>query len=131
MEPSTISLIIAVAVFILIIVMFIVSLKSFKVAREEYKRTGKHPKGYYMGVGLGFGVALGIPLSVALGNISFTLVLGLPLGVVIGAGLEKRYAGELRPLSEREIAVRRRSIVWMFVILTALALLGAVAFMVA
>lgn len=80
----------------------IIASSVFKVQRQEFKRTGKHPKGHYMGVGIAIGIPLGIPFGIAIGNIGLGPALGIPIGVAIGAALEKKNAEKLRPFTEKE-----------------------------
>ena len=85
-----------------IIILALISIPAFKLKQEEFKRTGKHPKGHYMGLGIAMGLPIGLPIGIAMGNIALGPALGMALGIAIGAGLEKKHAHELRPLTERE-----------------------------
>lgn len=94
----------------LIIILAIAAIPAFKIRREEYERTGKHPKGHYMGLGIAIGFAIGMPLGIATDNIALGPALGLPIGAAIGASLEQKHADELRPLTEREKRVQGMAI---------------------
>lgn len=62
----------------------------------------KHPKGYWMGVGISVGVAIGVALGPLFENIGIGIALGIALGSGIGASLERRHKDDLRPLTEQE-----------------------------
>ena len=94
----------------LIILIAIAAIPVFRIRQAEYKRTGKHPKGHYMGQGIAIGFAIGIPLGIATDNIALGPALGLPIGVAIGTALEKKHAKELRPLTEQEEKLQRMAI---------------------
>ncbi len=81
----------------LIIIIGLVAIPAFRIRRGEYRRTGKHPKGHYMGWGIVFGFLLGSLLVIATDDIALGLALGLPIGVAIGAALEQKNAEDLRP----------------------------------
>jgi hypothetical protein len=97
-------------IFIIIVLVGIAAIPAFKIKQEEFKRTGKHPKGHYMGLGIALGIPLGIPIGVAMGNISIGPALGVVFGVAIGAALEKKHENELRPLTEKEKELQRRAV---------------------
>lgn len=115
---------IAIIIFALIIIGGIISFFAFKVSKEEYKKTGKHPKGHYMGLGIAMGIPLGIPIGVALGNIALGPAMGLPMGVAIGVALEKKHAHELRELTEKEEKMKKTTMLC----LTGFGLLGVLVF---
>ena len=87
-----------------------------KVNREEYQRTGKHPKGYYLSLGIGIGMILGVPIGVAIGNISLGPAIGLPIGVAIGSVYEKKHKDELRPHTPREQHMQRMFLIFLGVL---------------
>ena len=96
-----------VLILTLIIIIALAAIPAFKVRREEYRRTGKHPKGHYMGWGIAVGFMIGFPLGLATDNIALGPALGIPIGLVIGAALEQKHAKDLRPLTAREENVQR------------------------
>lgn len=98
-------------ILVLIVVFGIAAIPAYKIRKEEFERTGKHPKGYYLGIGLAIGMALGMPIGIAMDVVSLGLALGLPLGLAIGTTLEKKHEKELRPLSEREIKMQRYALI--------------------
>ena len=52
---------------------------AFYVSREtraETKRTGKYPKGHYMGRGMGAGIAIGAGIGIAMNTIAMILAGG-------------------------------------------------------
>ncbi|MBT3834659.1 hypothetical protein HOF56_00245 [Candidatus Peribacteria bacterium] len=120
MPPTNLPLII----LIIITLFFLISIPAFKIKREEFKKTGKHPKGHYMGLGIATGLPIGIPLGAVMGNIALGPAIGIAIGVVIGAGLEKQHASELRPMTERERSVQQKLIL----ICTGTLLLGVLTF---
>ena len=98
-------------VLALIIIIAIAAIPVFKIRQDEYRRTGKYPKGHYMGMGMAIGMGAGVALGVAIGNIALGPALGLPIGVAIGAAMEQRHADELRPLTEKEQKLQRLAII--------------------
>lgn len=113
-----------VSILILLVVLSIALVPVYRINRQEYERTGKHPEGYYISTGIALGLVLGIPFGLALDNVALGPAIGLPIGLAIGSSLEKRNADKLRPRNEREERVHR----WTLVGLIALALAGVVAF---
>ena len=97
-------------VFVLLVGGLAIAIPTARIAREEYKKTGKRPKGYYVGLGLAFGIGIGMPLGPAL---------GLPIGFAIGSALEKKNEDKLRPLTEREIEMKKKSLMLVFGLLIA------------
>ena len=91
-----------ISILTLIIIIGLVAIPAFRIRREEYRRTGKHPKGHYMGWGIVGGFMIGFLLVIATDNIALGPALGLPIGVAIGAALEQKNAEALRPLTEKE-----------------------------
>lgn len=71
---------------------------------------GKHPKGYWMGIGPSFGFLLGYALAFIIGlftdSMTFFIIIapaiGAGLGVSIGSVLEWKYKDKIRPLTEQE-----------------------------
>lgn len=108
----------------LIILIAVAAIPAFKIRREEYERTGKHPKGHYMGSGIAIGFGVGMALGIATDNIALGPALGLPIGVAIGAALEQKHAEDLRPLTEKEQKLQRIAIL----IGLGLVILGVVVF---
>jgi hypothetical protein len=106
-------------VFVLLVGGLAIAIPTARIAREEYKKTGKRPKGYYVGLGLAFGIGIGMPLGAAIGNISLGPALGLPIGFAIGSALEKKNEDKLRPLTEREIEMKKKSLMLVFGLLIA------------
>jgi hypothetical protein len=66
------------------------------------KNEGKHPKGYWMGVGISIGVAIGVALGPLFENIGIGIAIGVALGSGIGASLEQKNKDNLRQLTEQE-----------------------------
>src|SRR5512147_1617958 len=66
------------------------------------KNEGKHPKGYWMGVGLSVGVAIGVALGPLFENIGIGIAVGIAIGSGIGASLEQKNKDNIRPLTEQE-----------------------------
>ncbi len=119
-------------VFVLAIAGVVIAFSTLKVQRQEFRKTGKHPKGHFVGMGMALGLPLGfavtLPLGIALGNIAFAVTLGpgfgLAIGIAIGAHLEKKHEKELRPLTEKEKKIHRISML----LLIGLLLLGVTVF---
>ncbi len=70
----------------------------------------KHPRGYWMGVGISIGVAIGAALGPIFDNLGAGIGIGIAIGTAIGASLEQRNKDNLRPLTEQEKMRRKRSI---------------------
>lgn len=90
-----------------------------KTQKKLYDKTGKYPKGHYMGQGMGIGIAIGIPIGLAFGismdNISLGISIGpgigVPIGVAIGTTLEKKHEKQLRPLTKEEEGLRKKAVI--------------------
>ena len=63
---------------------------------------GKHPRGYWMSVGISIGIAIGVALGPIFDNLGTGIGIGVAIGVGIGASLEQRNRDNLRPLTEQE-----------------------------
>jgi len=125
---------IAIIVLILFIIVSAIAFFASKIRREEYKRTGKHPKGYYIGIwmsiGMAIGMSLGYSIGIAMNNIAFGSIglgIGVGIGISIGAIFEKKHEHELRPLTKKEIQVKNTVILF----LIGTAILGLIVFFVA
>jgi len=66
------------------------------------KNESRHPKGYWMIVGISTGVGIGVALGVALENIGAGIALGVAIGAGIGASLEQKNKDNIRPMTEQE-----------------------------
>lgn len=97
-----------IAVLIVIIFLAVMSVPAIRLKQELYKKTGKHPIGYYLGYGIAFGMLIGIPMGISVDNIALGPAMGLPLGIAIGAGLEQKYKKELRPLTKEEKDMQKK-----------------------
>lgn len=83
----------------------------------------KHPKGYWMSVGIGIGIAIGVALGPIFDNLGTGIGIGVAIGVGIGTSLEQRNKDNLRPLTDEEQKRQKRGIAIGMVIATILALL--------
>lgn len=63
-----------------------------------------------MGQGLATGIAIAIPVAIVLDNIFTGYLIGLVSGSIIGSHLERKHEHELRPLTQREIDLRKKTI---------------------
>lgn len=99
---------IAILVFLLLIAVIVIAYYAYKVSKDEFEKTGKHPKGHYMGLGIALGIPLGIPIGLAVGNIALGPAIGVAIGIAIGTAWEQKHADELRPLTEREEKLRSK-----------------------
>ncbi len=97
---------ILITVGILIFALIPVAVYAKKIRDEEFKRTGKHPKGHYTGMGVALGIPLGIPIGIAMGQIYLGIPIGMCLGIAIGVAIEKKHEKELRPLSAKEMKLQ-------------------------
>lgn len=108
----------------LILLMGALAFFAFRVQREEYLRTGKHPKGHYLGLGVALGVAIGIPLGAAMDMVALGPSIGVGIGLALGAAMEKRHEQELRPPTPREVEMKNKLVITLLFF----ALLGLAAF---
>ncbi len=88
----------------------------------------KHPKGYWMGVGISLGLALGAAFGLALDNLGAGIGMGVAIGAGMGAALEQRNRDNLRPLTERERARQKQSITIGLAVIAILAVLLAIVY---
>jgi heme/copper-type cytochrome/quinol oxidase subunit 2 len=113
---------------VIIGVVLIVTLGIFiyfnRIKDKETKRTGKYPKGHYMGLGIAMGLPIGLPIGIAMGNIALGPAIGVAIGVAIGASLEKKHEAQMRPLTDEEEKAKEK----MMLAMMGLVLLGIVAF---
>jgi hypothetical protein len=103
----------------LIVLIAVTAIPIIRKNRKEYRRTGKYPKGHYIGLGVALGIAVGLPIGIAMDNIALGPAIGLPIGLAIGAAWEKEHKDELRPLTEREEKLQQRVIAGLAVLLIA------------
>lgn len=85
------------------------------------KNESRHPKGYWMSVGLG--IAIGAALGPVLDNFGTGIGSGIAIGAGLGTALEQRNKDNLRPLTEDEKRTQKRGIIAGMVILFILAVL--------
>lgn len=83
----------------------------------------KHPKGYWMGVGISIGTAIGAALGPIFDNFGTGIGIGIAIGAGLGTALEQRNKDNLRPLTEDEKRTQKRGIIAGMVILFILAVL--------
>src|SRR5512136_905546 len=62
----------------------------------------KHPKGYWMSIGIGIGLAIGVAMGPIFDNIGVGIGIGIAIGSGIGASLEQKNKDNTRPLTEQE-----------------------------
>ena len=86
------------------------------------KNESRHPKGYWISVGISIGIGIGAALGLALENIGAGLVMGVAIGAGIGASLEERKKGNIRPQTENEKITQRRLVLLGFFMTTILIL---------
>lgn len=99
-----------IVIVVLLLAGLALSFFAVKLKREEYKITGKYPKGHYMGQGISIGIAIGIPIAIATGNIFGGYIVGLIAGTIIGSRMENKHENELRPLTQKEKDLRKKSV---------------------
>lgn len=71
----------------------------------------RHPKGYWMGIGISMGVAIGVALGSALDNIGAGIAIGIAIGAGIGKSLEQKNKDKIRPLAEGEKKRRKVGVI--------------------
>ena len=98
-----------IGILVIIITLFF-ALPKKKLEDEMYKKTGKHPGGYYMSRWMSVGIAIGIPIGIALDLFPVGIGIGLAIGVAIGTAKEKEHKDELRPLTEEERELTRKTL---------------------
>jgi polyferredoxin len=111
-------------ILVILLAGLVMSYFALKLKKEEYKRTGKYPRGHYMGQGLAIGIAIGIPIAFILNNIFYGYMAGLVIGTILGTRNEKKHENELRPLTPKERELRKK----MVLIFGALFILGIIMF---
>nr|WP_321496599.1 hypothetical protein [uncultured Methanolobus sp.] len=116
--------ILMIMVLVILLTGLVMSYFAFKLKREEYKSTGKYPRGHYMGQGLAIGIAIGIPVALVLNNIFLGYMIGLVIGTILGSRNEKKHENELRPLTPKERELRKK----MVLVFGALFILGIIMF---
>lgn len=70
----------------------------------------KHPKGYWMSVGIGIGIAIGAGLGPIFDNFGTGIGIGVAIGAGLGASLERRNKDNLRPLTDEEQKRQKRGV---------------------
>jgi hypothetical protein len=111
---------------LLVVVIGVLVVIQNRKQMEIRKELPGYPKGHWMGQGIAIGIAIGCGTGVAIGNIAIGAGLGIAIGVAIGSGLEKKHSDEIRPLTDEEIAVKKRNMMYAIGIMV----LGMIAFMV-
>lgn len=117
MQLSILILVFAVVVFGALIILAAVLRKSNSGLSPIEQ--GKHPQGYWMGLGLSFGFLFGYAISFIIGlviddmksYIAIAPSIGAGFGLSIGYALEKRNKDNIRPLTEQEQKVQRIGII--------------------
>ena len=95
----------------LIIIIAIAAIPAFRLKRAEFKKTGKHPKGYYMNQGIALGMVIGIMIGIGMDNIGAGIAIGIAIGAGIGSTQEKKHKDELRPMTEKETSMNKYSVI--------------------
>ncbi len=114
-----------IAIIILLIVGAIMVSSALTLLRKEFKRTGKHPKGYYLGVGIAIVLPLGVPVGIIVGNIALGPIIGFPIGIALGSFLEIKNKNKLRSFTEQEEKMQYN----LMFFLTGVLLLGVLTFL--
>jgi len=83
----------------------------------------KHPRGYWMGIGISIGIALGVALGPIFDNFGVGIGIGVAIGAAIGTSLEQRHKDQLRPLTGEEKARQKRGITIGFAVAAILAVI--------
>jgi len=95
---------------VLVVLFGVVAIYASRETRAETRRTGQHPKGYYMSQGMGIGIAIGASIGLAMDNIAVGIPIGIAIGAGIGSSREKKHAQELRPMTEKEKIMKQRGV---------------------
>lgn len=66
------------------------------------KNESRHPKGYWMSVGISIGIAIGVALGPIFDNLGTGIGIGVAIGSGIGASLEQKNKDNIRPMTELE-----------------------------
>ena len=85
------------------------------------KNERRHPKGYWMSIGLSVGVAIGVAMGPLFDSIGIGIAIGVAIGSGIGMSLEQRYKDNIRPLIEQEEKRQKRTITIGAIVATMLA----------
>jgi hypothetical protein len=89
----------------------------------------KHPKGYWIGIGVSIGIAMGIGFGLIFENLGAGIGIGVAIGTGIGASLEQRNKDDLRPLTEQEHRRQKRSIIIGLAVIGGLAAILSIVFL--
>ena len=111
----------------MILVLGIFAAGQLKKEKEIRKKHPGYPKGYWMNQGIGIGVAIGAGIGVALDNIAIGVGIGIAIGAGIGAEKEKTHKDEIRPMTDEEKKLRKKSIMF----ITSTLILGLIVFLLA
>jgi len=122
---SGIILIMGLIGIVIVVIGILVVIQNRKQMEIQSKNPG-YPKGHWMGVGIAMGIAIGCGTGVALGNIAIGVGAGVAIGVALGSAMEKKHSDESRPLTDEEIALKKKTVLYAIGIL----LLGMLAFLV-
>jgi hypothetical protein len=66
------------------------------------KNESKHPKGYWMNIGISIGIAIGVAMGPIFDNFGVGIGIGVAIGSGLGASLERKNKDNIRPLTEKE-----------------------------
>jgi hypothetical protein len=109
MQPTIlISVLIFTLIVIGILIGFLLAIRNSTTDLNPQNK-GKHPRGYWMSVGISIGVAIGVALGPLFGNIGIGIAIGIAIGSDIGASLERK--NKVRPLTEQENKERRWAVI--------------------
>ena len=111
MQPTIlISILIFTLIVMGILIVFLLAIQNSTTDLNPQNK-GKHPRGYWMSVGLSTGVGIGAALGITLENIGIGIALGTAIGAGIGTSLERKNKDKIRPLTEQEYERQRWAVI--------------------
>jgi uncharacterized membrane protein YfcA len=100
-----------VVMLLVAVILIALRLKESEAGLDEEARR-KHPRGYWVSMGISIGAGLGVALGTAFGNLALGIAIGSAIGIAIGTTIEARKQDELRQTTENERRITR----WVLVI---------------
>lgn len=104
-------------ILVLLILIALAAIPAYRIKQEEFKRTGKHPRGFYKGKGMAYWIVIWMAIWLTMDNIAIGVGIWVAIWAIIWAKLEKQHESELRPLTQREENLNKWRIIWSMVLL--------------
>ena len=101
MQSLNMVLIVAAALLLAFMVTLFAATRRPLYTEDELK-SGKHPQGYFLSVGMVAGIALGVLAGLAFESMPIGMAIGIGIGLLFGQFLEKRFNDDAGPFTEEE-----------------------------